>query len=262
LAAAALEEVILPTSQEIDGMYVFDYGVRNALSEYTVTDILRGIEGATNLLDEYGDMYVERHDSRYDLIVELCTAWSIDYEEWGGGIYIYRGQLNPVDIRDAVREILLNHPGMFRTTNKDIRSTSSTEEYKKDIREWGDIQSIPMWSLKDMFQDKEVLRTGLPEAEIAVDLTGAMVMYPDGSKELIRVRQRSDPGTAQEYLTILKELCDRVWKQGGFVSRWGKHMWEHYGIRSVFFTRTPPVFDTMRDAIAYLEKLVKIKEKE
>lgn len=253
LTAASLEEQRFPTAKIIHGLWVYESDIDKILSNENLIGLRSEIGSINQLLDSNGDIVVKNDDKRIGIIRELCFVWNLEIDKLeNGDLYIYGAKYLPFNIYDGVREILLGHPPMIITSDLSLESASSLGEFKKDTRVMGDIKSISAWSLKDLSGDASTVREDIPSGEIVVDKTGAWIVYDDRSDILIDVRQSEHN---EDKIHKLKEISEYIWRNGLFMSKWGKYLWQTYSIRSVFFLHRPPVFDTLSDAITYLEKM-------
>ena len=253
LAKAALEEQRFPTAKQMGGLYVYDSVVDRQLDQEFITDMKQEISGIEQILSSNGDMIIEKDDPNFDLIKEICLAWNLENETMDNGdLYIYKGNLSMINIHEAVREILLNHPPTLFTSDMSLESTSSMGEFRKDVRVMVDTKTIPCWSLKDLNREEPNKDVMLPEIELIVDPAGVWIDMDSRSILVLEIRQ-SDKDNVQA-LNELRDLSRKLWEGGYMISQWGKHMIYYYGVVSIFLLRRPPVFDTVQEAIIYLRE--------
>lgn len=267
LIIPAIDEMDIPGSRMIQGLYVYDIETSEILDDLDQQHTIMNLNGIISSLDRAGDVIIPLTYERIDLIKELCKVWDVDTDtDISGYLYIYGAKHLPIDLIGSVREILLDHPPMARITKKEYSSYDHNNryltEYKGEIVELpGDIMSVPAWSIQQLKGTETVRDTypQIPLPSLFADSAGITAVFESEgdddmclSRDLITLRTPTDNN---DLLTRLEQLTSTAWSKAIFHTKWGIYMWLQHSIKSIHYMKPSYRFDTIEDAIAALENI-------
>lgn len=170
-----------------------------------------------------------------DGVLHLPAATLEDLENYREVLQSLRGQLSSVAIGDVTST------GGPMTILFDGSGRPTTGE-SATVKCWwtGPVESLPV--------EVEVVLQLRP-SRLLLDEGGLTVFYDDGgAASLIELRTVSEPPVGA------RELLERAWWRGSFVSRWGNYQWMVLGYPSVVYARETLRFGTWEDALTEVRR--------
>jgi len=231
----------------------FDSKERETYDDYTMKERINDTRNLIKMIEAKGGFVVSVNDPSLDITKEVCDLWNIPTSRDSESNLVVESSIySDLDVKDAVRQIFLNHPPLVRMKETDYHQHENIyiKPFIGDVRQMPGIISVPMWT-PDISNTSSLNPSDYPQYdEIVADPTGVFIIFEDYTVDIIYIR---NDGSTEEELQMLKELVEVNWKKNKFNSRWGTLLWNEHNIMSSFYAKSVLSFDTAQEAIQFLK---------
>ena len=277
------DDVEFPNAYLYNGNLVYNIQDMEKYDNSDITEFVNEVNDVVVNKGQNGDIFIPVDDSSASLVEEICEIWGIfTTRDNRGNLIVHNTKYTNLDVKDAARQIFLNHPPMVRIVNNTNNERNERKERKGgnesitnernernerwtlkkfvgDTRQLPGILSVPAWTPDDLDVNNDGVSVNVsgdmplpqsitlpPYNELVVDSSEVYLFFDDFTFDLVYIRSWD---STQAELNELGRLVLRAWETGRFTSRWGAILWNLYGKLSCFYTKSVFSFDTAKEAI-------------